>query len=94
MSNETYENVKGQRGDSIGDPRGPEDKVKAIKRCPFRKDEDGEFAECYGGECMAYLSMPTFGCNGPASAPMCRKLLTPPQTAYNQPFIPYQQFGG
>lgn len=26
-----------------------------IKRCPFRKDENGEFAECYGDKCMAYL---------------------------------------
>ena len=26
-----------------------------IKRCPFRTDENGEFAECYGEECMAYL---------------------------------------
>ena len=28
---------------------------KEIKRCPFRKTADGEFAECYGAECMAYL---------------------------------------
>lgn len=24
-------------------------------RCPFRKDISGEFALCYGAECMAYL---------------------------------------
>lgn len=23
-------------------------------RCPFRKDEDGDFLPCYGAECMAY----------------------------------------
>lgn len=89
-----YNDVKGPRGDSIGDPRGPgETKVKEIKRCPFRKDEKGEFAECYGEECMAYLTMLTYGCNGPTSAPMCRKLMIPTQPAYNQPFIPYQHFG-
>lgn len=25
-----------------------------IKRCPFRKDENGEFSPCYGAGCMAY----------------------------------------
>lgn len=25
-----------------------------IMRCPFRKGEDGEFAECYEKMCMAY----------------------------------------
>ena len=25
-----------------------------IKRCPFRQTADGEFAECYRKECMAY----------------------------------------
>lgn len=29
------------------------------KRCPFRKDEDGEFAPCYGAACMAYLECDT-----------------------------------
>lgn len=24
------------------------------KKCPFRKDKDGEYLECYGSECMAY----------------------------------------
>lgn len=28
---------------------------KEIKRCPFRKDENGDFAPCYGVGCMAYL---------------------------------------
>lgn len=25
-----------------------------IKRCPFRKDENDDFAPCYGTGCMAY----------------------------------------
>lgn len=25
-----------------------------IKRCPFRKDENGDFQPCYGAGCMAY----------------------------------------
>lgn len=25
-----------------------------IMRCPFRKDENGDFALCYGDECMAH----------------------------------------
>lgn len=29
--------------------------MKEKKFCPFRKDKNGEFAECYGERCMAYI---------------------------------------
>lgn len=35
-------------------------------KCPFRVDENGDFKECYGGECMAYFEYET------VSAPFAR----------------------
>ena len=57
-----------------------------VKRCPFRKDEDGEFAPCYGEGCMAYLEydQPVFTLSTqcsvipqPVHVAMCRRMAQP-----------------
>lgn len=65
-----------------------------IMRCPFRKGENGEFAECYGEGCMAYFSVPFYGCgtDGPSSSPMCRKLIAQSPPMQIPQFTSYQQF--
>ena len=57
-----------------------------IKRCPFRKDEDGEFSPCYGDGCMAYLEydQPVFALHPgeeskepPKHVTLCRRMMQP-----------------
>lgn len=61
-------------------------------KCPFRKNADGEFCDCYGKFCMAYYeyqSVP-FSCNcndkteEPVMIPVCRRL---------QPVVPINYTG-
>lgn len=52
-------------------------------RCPFRKNENGDFAQCYGTECMAYLEydQPVYRCsekeNHPVHVTGCRMMMQP-----------------
>lgn len=55
-------------------------------KCPFRKDEHGEFMPCYGAECMAYLEYDqhvlslTTQCNSnspPVHLTLCRRMAQP-----------------
>lgn len=64
---------------------------KEIKRCPFRKSEDGEFAPRYGNGCMAYteydqpvISMSTqCGVESPlAHLTICKRMPSPVPVYY------------
>lgn len=46
-----------------------------IMRCPFRKDDSGDFALCYGAECMAY-----YECDMPAIPSYTQQAIVPPPT--------------
>ena len=69
------------------------------KRCPFRKRDDGEFAVCYGEECMAYAEydVPIMSwslhdkdkVNGTEHIATCKMLPMP--TYYNCAYTPYKE---
>lgn len=62
-------------------------------KCPFRTDKNGEFMECYGKDCMAYLeydmplySIPKFDNQNQiidhnvatSHVTMCKRMIPPP----------------
>lgn len=53
-------------------------------KCPFRQDEQGEFLDCYGADCMAYyeytpapitLGQTTSLATNTKPIPVCRRML-------------------
>lgn len=58
-------------------------------KCPFRKDKDGEFKDCYGEKCMAYCDIKPYYIShvptetDPEKIHCCKMMAINPITSYS-----------
>lgn len=46
-------------------------------KCPFRKDEKGEFRDCYKNDCLAYCEVPEYDYTTTTNTGFAIKSVTP-----------------